>query len=277
MSLVPVPTFRGVAGGSDRDPAGDGADSARCPSLHLFRGRNVAFTVTDFHDLVRLLEEHPEWRAELRRLLLPQELLDLPAIVRRLAEAQERTEAELQRLMAAVGLLQQDVAVLKEDVSVLKRDMREVRADIGGLKGEAFERKYRENAPSYFGRLVHRPRALSKARVADLLDDAVERGELTEDERESVMRADLVMTGRRRDDRADVYVLAEISVGVGISDVERAVDRAAILTKLGRPVLPVVAGEFVAREAAALAAERGVWQLRDGTMTPPRDRPPVTP
>lgn len=32
-------------------------------------------TIQDFGDLVRLLEEHPEWRAELRRLVLPEELL----------------------------------------------------------------------------------------------------------------------------------------------------------------------------------------------------------
>ena len=29
----------------------------------------MPFTVEDFHDLVRLLEERPEWRAEMRRLL----------------------------------------------------------------------------------------------------------------------------------------------------------------------------------------------------------------
>jgi|GEM_PF-2801304 len=30
----------------------------------------MAFTITDFHDLVRLLEQHEEWRKELCRLLL---------------------------------------------------------------------------------------------------------------------------------------------------------------------------------------------------------------
>jgi len=35
---------------------------------------------------LRLLEARPEWRAELRRLLIPDELLELPAVVRQLAE-----------------------------------------------------------------------------------------------------------------------------------------------------------------------------------------------
>jgi hypothetical protein len=33
----------------------------------------MAFTVQEYLDLVRLLGEHPEWRAELRRLLLSEE------------------------------------------------------------------------------------------------------------------------------------------------------------------------------------------------------------
>jgi len=37
----------------------------------------MTFTVSDYADLVRLLNEHPEWRAELRRLLLSDELLTL--------------------------------------------------------------------------------------------------------------------------------------------------------------------------------------------------------
>jgi hypothetical protein len=40
----------------------------------------VAFTVGDFHDLIRLLEEHPEWRAELRRHVLSDELVELPSL-----------------------------------------------------------------------------------------------------------------------------------------------------------------------------------------------------
>jgi len=34
--------------------------------------------IRDFHDLVRLLETHPEWWADLRRLILTDELLTPP-------------------------------------------------------------------------------------------------------------------------------------------------------------------------------------------------------
>jgi hypothetical protein len=58
----------------------------------------MAFTVADFHDLIRLLEEHPDWQTELRRVLLSQDLLDLPRTVQELATAQYRTEEAIIRL-----------------------------------------------------------------------------------------------------------------------------------------------------------------------------------
>ena len=52
----------------------------------------MAFTVNDFADLKQLLFAHPEWRVDLRQIVLTDELLSLPEIVRDLAEAQKRTE-----------------------------------------------------------------------------------------------------------------------------------------------------------------------------------------
>lgn len=42
----------------------------------------MAFTLRDFRDLLGLVEQHPEWRAELRRMSLSEELLNLPELVR---------------------------------------------------------------------------------------------------------------------------------------------------------------------------------------------------
>jgi len=84
--------------------------------------------IRDFHDLIRLLEEHPEWRADLRRLLLTEELLRLPERVahleelltrlaeqvQALAEAQRRTEERLEALTARVDALARRVDELAE-------------------------------------------------------------------------------------------------------------------------------------------------------------------
>jgi len=58
----------------------------------------VAFTVEDVQDLIRLLAERPEWRAQLRPLILGDEFDRLPRIVAELAEAQRRTEQRLEEL-----------------------------------------------------------------------------------------------------------------------------------------------------------------------------------
>jgi hypothetical protein len=92
---------------------------------------------------------------------------------------------------------------------------------------------------------------------------------LTEADREAIMAADLVCTGRRRTDDADVYVVAEVSEGVGPHDVERAAARARLLARLGQPAIPVVAGRWINSEAAALAQTSGVWQVVDGHADPP--------
>ncbi len=64
-----------------------------------------AFTVRHFFDLVVALEEHPDWREELRRLLLTEDVLTLPQAVRELTEAHRRAEERLSRLEAAVAEL----------------------------------------------------------------------------------------------------------------------------------------------------------------------------
>jgi hypothetical protein len=80
----------------------------------------MSFTVEDFHDLVRLVTEKPEWRADLRRLVLTEELLSLPeqlakfqlhteerfqALIERIAALEERTEKRFQELAERVTLL----------------------------------------------------------------------------------------------------------------------------------------------------------------------------
>ncbi len=72
----------------------------------------MAFTVRDFKDLLRILEEHPEWRNELSKVLLPEDFVRVPRLVRRMAvgmrglvKAQRGTEERLGRLEAVVAEL----------------------------------------------------------------------------------------------------------------------------------------------------------------------------
>ncbi len=78
--------------------------------------------VQDLHDLIRLLEQHPEWRAELRRLVLTDELLELPELVRQLIEAQQRIEAQIAELVATQQMLVETQKQHSQEI----RELREI-------------------------------------------------------------------------------------------------------------------------------------------------------
>ena len=226
----------------------------------------MAFTVDDVRDLVRLLDERPEWRAEVRRQLLSDEFLALPEQIAAL-------RLEVQRLDKKIAEQQLETArrfqQVEDQIAALTRTVDTLRDDVGELKGDSLERRYREKAGAYFGRLIRRAHVLTDSELNALLDDAVERGVLTDDESDEVTWADAVVRGRRRGDRAEVVAVAEVSWGVGVKDVERASRRAGLLAKLGFTALPVVGGKAVTREAADLARQQGVWQLFDGRLVSP--------
>ena len=264
----------------------------------------MPFTVEEFRDLLRILEERPEWRAELRRIVLTDALLTLPELVRSLAEAQARTEIRLGRLEEVVasladaqarteirlGRLEEVVASLAdaqrrteiqvaslaeaqrrtaEQLADLTTVVRTVVDEVGELKGHSLERRYYERASAYFARMLRRTRALSDDERASLLEGAVARRALSEDEAEEVALADVVVRGRRREDDLEVYLVVEVSWGVGVEDVRRAARRAALLSRSGILAVPVVAGQTVIQEAAELAHTLHVWQLKNGHAIPP--------
>ncbi len=65
----------------------------------------MAFTPQHFSDMIKLLSERPEWRRELRTLLFLDGEQDLPAMVQKLVEAQDRGEKRLERVEAALERL----------------------------------------------------------------------------------------------------------------------------------------------------------------------------
>jgi hypothetical protein len=211
--------------------------------------------IRDFHDIIRLLEEHPEWRADLRRVLLTDELLELPrhlaqlaAQMRELVEAQRRTETQL---------------------AMLTDSVRRMGDDLGTVKGRELERTYREKAAVFFDTVLQEPRALSFEEVRALLDDGARRGVLSAAERRELGRADLIIQGKHLQTGEAQYLVVEVSWGVRSTDVERAAKRAALLRKLGLLGVAVVAGEGILPEAHQAATEQEVWQVIDGSAIAP--------
>jgi len=247
----------------------------------------MAFTVSEFRDLLQLLEQHPTWRAELRRWVLTEELLALPQTVRELAEIQRRTEEHIRRTeehMAQLAVRMDEQAqrfdrlvIRIDDLTQRMEQMAETQlrmgSDLEQLKGYNLEQRYLQRAPAYFSRILRRVHALSNDELVDLLDEAVAQGHLSQDEADALLQADVVVRGRRREDGAEVYLVVEVSWGVGLSDVQRAAERATLLARLGTPALPVVAGFWITPEAQEPARALHVWQVTDGRVIPPEVAP----
>jgi predicted nuclease with TOPRIM domain len=112
----------------------------------------MAFGVQDLQDLIRLLEQHPEWKSLLRASLLGDELLQLPAVVRELAEAQKRTEQRVGRLEEAVARLAEAQARLAEAQARTEQAVERLAQQVGRLSdvvGFTLEELARELAPAY--------------------------------------------------------------------------------------------------------------------------------
>ena len=195
--------------------------------------------IETFQDIIRILRERPEWLEEMRRLILTDELLALP----------KRFDTFLKEEFYP---LRQDVETLKQDVAVLKQDVAE-------LKGNEFERRVRERAPAYLGKLVRRCKTLSFEELAELLEDAVEKGLISDDEKAEVLNLDAVAGGISKADGRRCFLALEVSVKVDIEDVERAARRASVLARAGGfPAIGVVVGREIAERASLRAEELGV-------------------
>jgi hypothetical protein len=272
----------------------------------------MPFTVDDFHDFIRLIETRPEWRTELRRLVLTDELLAVPeqltelrarseqqfialseaqqrtetqmatltGQVTALAEAQQRTEARLtalteaqQRTETQVATLTGQVITLTVQVTALTRTVQTLVDDVGELKGQNLEAVYRSKGPAYFSRLLRRPHVLTPDELTALVEDARDSGVLSEVDARQLYDTDLVVRGKRPEDGTEVFLIVEVSWGVGPYDVERAAERAVLLSHTGLTAIAVVAGKRILPEAAALARQTQVWQITDGQTTPPDPAP----
>jgi hypothetical protein len=219
-------------------------------------------TITFFGDVIRLLETHPDWRADLLRVLLTDDFLDLPRHVSRLTEQVSQLTLNVQTLVEVQRRTETQLTTLTE---IVQRQS----VDVGRLKGDSLEVRYFLKGVPLVTRLVRYPHALSPTERDTLLEEAETKGLLATEESDEIALAELIVQGRRRGLGTTVYVVTEVSWGVGVDDVYRAAKRAALLAKTGVLAIPAVAGEWVTPDAQQLAPGLGVWQFMPSQAIPP--------
>ena len=231
----------------------------------------MTFTVEHFHQLTQLLHERPEWRAEMRRLLLTEEILNLPHALSELAVAQQRTEDGLQRLEAQVEELVVVQQRTEERLNRIEAVLHTIKDDLAYLKGRNLEQLHRERPHQYFRVIISKARTLTIDELRHLTETAVEKAQITENKADDIELADAVVRGTEQQTGARIYLVVESSWGVGKNDVERSARRAAFLADTGIRTRPVAAGRWATPEAHDAAEKLDVWLVVNGHALAPSE------
>lgn len=200
-------------------------------------------------EFARLLDEFTGFRQETRHRFdrVDQDIHELKTDAGQL-------KLDVGQLKLDVGELKTDVGQLKTDVGQLKTDVGQLKTDVGRLDGRTLQQQVRERIPVYLSRFALRLRLSGSAEVAELLEEAVEQGRISEKEMDDAKLIDAVARGCRRTDNVNIYLAAEISTVIDLHDLARAMRRAAVIERATSvPTIPIVVGEEIRQDARTQA------------------------
>ena len=228
-------------------------------------------TINDITDLVRVLQDHPEWKNTVRGLIIGEELAQLPQRVTRLdqtlADFIEATNRNFETVHARLDSI--DARMDRMDARLDSMDTRMDRMDgrMDNGFGMNYELKVGKNAHSIAGQHlgIRRVRLLRgnhdgvNETFADSVEDALDEGKIDRRQANELLSSDLIFAGRNEDTGEQVYVAAELSITIGGDDITRAADRASILRSIvDRPVIPAVIGASIDDARVELASAQRV-------------------
>lgn len=233
-------------------------------------------TINTMEDLIRVLDEHPEWLEALRARLLSRELLDLPQIfamfvaeMREFKSEMNEFKAQMDRFVAATNSRFDGADVRFDGVDArldrvdtrfdevdARFDRAEARSDghdvmlkritddLGQLKG-AHARNVALADVAVIARDLNlrRTKNLTQDELLDLIDSADTSDILVSDLRRFRV-ADLIMEATAEDGEV-CYVAVEISYTANGRDTKRALRNAEFMTRFtGKRAFAVVSGLF---------------------------------
>ena len=183
-------------------------------------------TINTFEDLIRIMDENPEWVEAMRQRLLTRELLEMPQTLAQFIESTNRRFDEVDRKFQGID-----------------RNIKGIRDDLGVLKGAHVENVARRQ---YFAIAydmgMRDARLLSDNKVFRLAVDMRNANTISRKEFISFRRADMVIEAV--DSQAQqCYMAVEVSYTLNGRDSTRAIRNARFLAqRTGRPARAVVAG-----------------------------------
>ena len=199
-------------------------------------------TINNIEDLVRVLDENPEWAEALRTRLLTRELLELPQTVTKLTQRVDNLAQHVSELTQRMDNLAQHVSELTQRMDAMVQRQDRMQDDLGWIKGRIIYDIVRNDAALIAGDMGF---SLERTLVRGDLRRLTERHDVSDLPRGDVRsfhRADLVMQVADADG-ARSYIAVEASFTVNGRDSRRALRNAELLTRFtGLPASGAVAG-----------------------------------
>ena len=189
-------------------------------------------TINTIEDLLRLLDENPQWVEALRARLLTRQLMELPETFARFVETTTQ----------ALTALQEGQARLWEGQARLESDVQRIRDDVGMLKGnQARTATLREIGllARTLGLTVKK--ILAPEEVASLAESS-DTTDILPNDLNSFIRADFIIEASDSS-RKPCYIAVEASFTINGRDTHRAMRNAGYLTRFtGHPAHAAVSG-----------------------------------
>jgi chemotaxis regulatin CheY-phosphate phosphatase CheZ len=180
-------------------------------------------------------------------------------IAERAQQTSERAEGTAEHALQ-VALETRDI------VNDMQKRLTRVEADVADLKGMSMELMARKLLPGVLGKLVRKLRVYEPDEFYRVMEEA---DLLSADELAEVASADVFAHGQLRSNDTPRWFVVEASWGLGMTDVERAAQRAAILTQNGAPAIGTVLGRRITADARKRAQQLGVLVVLNGAPRNP--------
>ena len=213
-------------------------------------------TINTIEDLLRLLDENPEWLEALRARLLTRELLELPQTVANLTAEVAALSAEVRAFTAATNARFDRVDARFDRVDArfdrvetrldrVESGIQSLRNDMGPLKAGHARSAAERNAAAIADDLGLRLTGVLTQIDLYALTDHADTSGIPKNTLRSFNRADLVIEATDAQGET-CYVAVEISFTANGRDTERAVRNAELLARFtGKVAHAVVAGERI--------------------------------
>ena len=216
--------------------------------------------INTFQDILDALEQNPDLRDQLRRHILSEDILQMPAqlqaVILQIGELQDGQQAIVARiemlekrmgglegrmdgLEGRMGGLERRMDGLDGRMDGLDGRMGRVEGRLGNIEGGIYERRATQRAIPHVVKMgITRPRVAfagwsqAPQHFYDVLDDAVNDGRIDEDEYIDLVRTDLIVRGTNNQN-----ALFEISLGPDDYDMTRSLRRAEILQRAAQEIV----------------------------------------